>query len=103
MSGSEQMKLQGMALILVALSACSPAAENSVSNPEPAAEVANSDGTASFRMGNGEIRDDMLRMFDEQGIEYSLGADNSIIYKLADAELIDRIGNEAISEYITRN
>lgn len=89
--------------MLVVLAACSPEPDNSVSNPEPAAEVASSDGTASFRMGNGEIRDDMLRMFDEQGIEYSLGADNAIIYNLADAELIDKIGNEAISEYITRN
>lgn len=54
-------------------------------------------------MRNGEIRDDMIRMLDEEGIEYSLGDDGEIIYFLRDGEAIDRIGNEAISEYITRN
>lgn len=54
-------------------------------------------------MRNGEIRDDMIRMLDEAGIEYWLGEGNAIIYRLEDGEAIDKIGNEAISEYITRN
>jgi len=88
-------------LLCVLLVACDSGIEqaNSVVEQEPLA----SDGRASFSMRNGEIRDDMIRMLDEAGIIYRIGEGNAIIYRLEDGEAIDKIGNEAISEYITRN
>ncbi len=95
------MKKQIIFALSAAMLACNPAPENTRVPAE--AEASETDGTASFRIGNSEIRSDMIRMLDAAGIENSLDDDGAIVYNLADGEAIDRIGNEAISEYITRN
>lgn len=94
------MKLRPTALLCAFLFACSPAAEDEGGEVE--AVDAEPSGSASFRVRNAEIRADMIRMLDEAGIEYAVEGD-SIVYNLIDGEAIDKIGNEAISEYITRN
>ncbi len=95
------MRMQIALALSATLLACSPASEDAA--VVVSEESSEGDGTASFRVGNDEIRDDMIRMLDAAGIEYRLGDDGAIVYNLSDGEQIDRIGNEAISEYITRN
>ena len=95
------MKLPITLVLSAALFACEPATDNAV--VDVSSEETEDNGTANFRVRNGEIRDDMIRMLDEAGIEFSLADDGAIIYNLSDGETIDKIGNEAISEYITRN
>ncbi len=59
--------------------------------------------TGSFEMRNSEIREEMLQMLSDAGIEYWIGDDGSINYKLSDGEAIDKIGNDVILTYIRRN
>ena len=92
------MKNQIALMLSAALLACSPAPDSA--NLAAGAEASEDNGTASFRVRNGEIRDDMIRMLEEADVEYHLGDDGAIIYNVSDGE---KIGNEAISEYITRN
>jgi len=87
--------------LLGALFACSPASEGNDPNTETA--IVGSDGTGSFRVRNEEIREEMIQMINDADIEYWISDDGAINYNLADGEAIDRIGNEVISEYITRN
>ena len=95
------MRFSSSLILSVALIGCSPAPQSA---PASVADEYIEDGaSASFSVRNDEIREDMIRMLDKEGIDYSLGAAGEIIYFLADGEAIDRIGNEAISEYITRN
>ncbi|GJM13463.1 MAG: hypothetical protein DHS20C12_18660 [Pseudohongiella sp.] len=70
---------------------------------EATTDAASASGTGSFRMGNGEIRDEFIQMMTDADIEFWLGDNGIINYNLSDADAIDRIGNEVISEYITRN
>lgn len=94
------MKLRPTALLCAFLLACSPDSEDAGRKVEAAeAEIS---GSASFRVRNAEIRADMIRMLDEAGIEHTVEGD-AIVYNLIDGAAIDKIGNEAISEYITRN
>ena len=95
------MKTRILLALSAALLACNPAPDNT--GVTAGMEASDNEGTASFRIGNSEIRGDMIRMLDAAGIEYSLDDDDAIVYNLSDGEIIDRIGNEAISEYITRN
>ena len=57
----------------------------------------------SFRMGNNEIREEMIAEFVKQGIQHWVNDDKIISYLLSDGEKIDLIGNEIILSYISRN
>lgn len=95
------MKTTLAILALCALQSCSPAPEGETAVVEQ--EAVETDGTGSFRMGNAEIRAEMIEFLDAAEIEHSIGEDGSIIYNLADGEAIDRIGNDVILTYIRRN
>ena len=68
--------------LLGALFACGPTPEGDAPNAET--EIVESDGTGSFRVRNDEIREEMIQMIDDAGIEYWIGDDGAINYKLAD-------------------
>lgn len=57
----------------------------------------------SFRIGNKEIRDEMMELFEENDIPFTLNEDNSIRYRLADGDEIDLIYTDVRLAYIRRN
>lgn len=57
----------------------------------------------SFRIGNKEIRDEMMELFEENDIPFTLNEDNSIRYRLADGDQIDLIYTDVRLAYIRRN
>jgi hypothetical protein len=59
--------------------------------------------TDSFRIGNKEIRDEMLELFEENNIQYSLSDDNLITISLADGDTVDEIYTDVRLTYIRRN
>ena len=95
------MKVQLTALFIPVLIACNPAAEPPLLGV--GTDVSAGPASGSFDIRNQEIRDEMIQMISDAGIEYWVGENGAIHYNFADGEAIDRIGNEVISEYITRN
>jgi hypothetical protein len=57
----------------------------------------------SFRIGNKEIRDEVIALFQENSIQHTVNDDNSISYHLDDGDQIDRIYTEVRLAYIRRN
>lgn len=92
-------RLLSTAIFLLLFTACTPEAETDFS------ETTNDDtpSVGSFNVRNTEIRDEMIQMISDAGIKYWISEEGAINYNLSDGEAIDRIGNEVISEYITRN
>ena len=95
------MKILGTPVLSVALFACAP--EKQSSSIETTAEILGVNRSGSFDIRNREIREEMIQLIDAAGIEYWIGDEGAIHYDFADGEAIDKIGNEVISEYITRN
>jgi hypothetical protein len=95
------MKALTAVIPLVLLIACNPEPETALAEDEAANTQSN--GTASFKLANREIREEMLQMLGDADIEYWIGDDGAINYNLADGEAIDRIGNDVILTYIRRN
>ncbi len=88
-------------ILFIPLLGCGPASEQPSLASVPDTEQAAING--SFDIRNKEIRDEMLQMIEDAGIEYWIGDEGAIHYNFADGEAIDKIGNEVIGEYITRN
>lgn len=95
------MKILTAAIFLGLVIACSPMPEGALAKDD--AVTAQNDSTGSFKLANREIREETLQMLGDAGIEYWIGDDGAIIYKLVDGEEIDRIGNDVILTYIRRN
>jgi hypothetical protein len=105
-TSEEQLLAKSMRILcayipFILLHGCSPASEGPSMANMPEAESTRVSG--SFDIRNKEIRDEMIQMIEEAGIEYWVGENGAIHYNLADGIAIDKIGNEVISEYITRN
>lgn len=58
---------------------------------------------ASFRIGNTEIREEIISELVKYNIQHWVNDDKSISYLSSDGEAIDKIGNEVIMAYISRN
>ena len=56
-----------------------------------------------FKIGNTEIREEILAELVKANIQHWANDDGSISYFLSDGEIIDRIGNDVILSYISRN
>jgi len=56
-----------------------------------------------FKIGNTEIREEILAELVNANIQHWANDDGSISYFLSDGEIIDRIGNDVILSYISRN
>tara|TARA_B110000444_G_scaffold187244_1_gene176530 strand:- start:11 stop:301 length:291 start_codon:yes stop_codon:yes gene_type:complete len=96
------MKILLTTSLLCTLFACSPTPD--IGTPNTDTTPAETDGTGSFKLKkNREIREETLQMLGDAGIEYWVGDDGSINYKLADGEAIDIIVNDVILTYIRRN
>lgn len=94
------MKFLRVVICFVLLTGCDFNAEV----VDPREVISESEETiGSFRMGNGEIREEMLAELEKRDIQHWLNDDNTISYLLADGEIIDTIGNEIILAYIRRN
>jgi len=90
------MKIQPTNLFIPVLIACNPAAEPPMLGVE--SDVNAGPASGSFDIRNQEIRDEMIQMINDAGIEYWVGENGNIHDNIADGEAIDRIGNEVISE-----
>jgi len=97
------MKIVTLGIILCLIGGCSPAPDVSTSDGEAEQVAQTADSTGSFRVRNAEIRDEIIQMLSDAKIEFWIAEDGMINYNMSDGEAIDRIGNEVISEYITRN
>ena len=95
------MKALTAVIPLVLLIGCIPERETALAEDEAANTQSN--GTASFKLANREIREETLQMLGDADIEYWISDDGAINYNLADGEAIDRIGNDVILTYIRRN
>ena len=56
-----------------------------------------------FKIRNTEIREEILAELVKANIQHWANDDGSISYFLSDGEIIDRIGNDVILSYISRN
>ena len=56
-----------------------------------------------FKIRNTEIREEILAELVKANIRHWANDDGSISYFLSDGEIIDRIGNDVILSYISRN
>jgi len=74
-------------------------------NTADVAELMQEDAAAMgrFRIGNREIREEIIAELLQKNIQHQVNPDNSISYLLSDGEQIDKIGNDAILGYIRRN
>ena len=68
-----------------------------------ASEIEDPEQKASFRMGNGEVREEMLAEFVKQNVQHWINDDNSIGYFLGHGKIIAKIGNDVRLAYIRRN
>ncbi len=59
--------------------------------------------TDSFRIGNKEIRDEMLDLFDKNNIQYTLSDNNLITILLIDGDKVDKIYTDVRLAYIRAN
>lgn len=59
--------------------------------------------TDSFRIGNKEIRDEMLDLFEKNNIRYTRSEDNLITIFLVDGDKVDKIYTDVRLAYIRRN
>lgn len=59
--------------------------------------------TDSFRLGNKEIRDEVLDLFEKEDIRYTLNDDNLITIFLVDGDRVDKIYTDVRLTYIRRN
>ena len=94
------MKLFLPILLLILATSCDSGGE---APTVLASEIEDPEEKASFRMGNGEIREEMLAEFVKQNVQHWINDDNSIGYFLGDGKIIDKIGNDARLAYIRRN
>ena len=97
------MKFLSLGIILLLIGSCSPASDVSMSDDEAGQVTQSADSTGSFRVRNAEIREEIIQMIKDAEIEHWIAEDGTINYNIIDGEAIDKIGNEVISEYITRN
>ena len=63
----------------------------------------NTTGKENIRMGNREIRQDIINALVGHEIEYWINEDGSIGFYSKDAERVDAIGYAAIGAYAARN
>lgn len=75
--------------------------EINVNETEPTI-VQDKNAIDSFRMGNAEIRQDIINALITDGIEHWENDDGSIGFYVKDAEKIDAIGYFAIGAYAAR-
>lgn len=69
---------------------------------QESSEVAASE-TDSFRIRNKEIRDEMLDLFEQNNIRYTLDDDNLITIFVADGDEVDKIYTDVRLAYIRAN
>lgn len=73
------------------------------SQPAPPATPEVESEISSFRIRNGEIRDEVLTAMTKQGIAYTVNADSSISFNARDNKAVDAIYYDAVGRYAARN
>ena len=89
-------------LFLIAAFSLTNCSEESNVNETESAIAQDENAIDSFRMGNAEIRQDIINALITDGIEHWENDDGSIGFYVKDAEKIDAIGYFAIGAYAAR-
>ncbi|MED5412861.1 MAG: hypothetical protein VYE30_11015 [Pseudomonadota bacterium] len=94
-------KHKAFLFLIAAFSLANCSDEINVNETEPAIDQ-DKNAIDSFRMGNAEIRQDIINALITDGIEHWENDDGSIGFYVKDAEKIDAIGYFAIGAYAAR-
>jgi hypothetical protein len=86
-------------VLALLIAACTP---EPAATPAPAAEPA-ADAISSFRLRNGEIRDEIQATMTARGIEFWVNEEGSISFYARDNKAVDAIYYDAIGRYAARN